>query len=77
MTGRDRPYGPDGPSADTRSRARDSLNAASTERSRRRDEHAHAKGTSRELEADVLLRAADDEVAARERWLQWAEESDY
>jgi hypothetical protein len=51
--------------------------AASIERSRVSGEHVNAKGTSRELQAEALLRAADDEVAARERWLRWSEERDY
>jgi hypothetical protein len=50
---------------------------ASLERSRLRDEHQRAKGSSSELQADMAARAADNEVAARERWLQWVEERDY
>jgi hypothetical protein len=50
---------------------------ASAERSRLSGEREGAKGTARELESEVLLRAANDEVAARERWLQWIEERDY
>jgi hypothetical protein len=52
------------------------MESASVERSRLRDEHETAKGTSGELQAHVLLRAANDEVVARERWLQWVEERD-
>jgi hypothetical protein len=62
---------------DTRIRAVARVDVASGERSRLRDEHESAKGTSGELQADVLLRAADDEVGARERWLHWVEEGDY
>ena len=62
---------------DARARALERVDAASTERSRRRDEHERAKGTSCEMQADISLRAANDEVAARERWLQWVEERDY
>jgi len=72
MTG-DNPY--DG--SDTRSRALERVNAASTERSRLRGEHQRAKGTPSEMRADMSLRAANEEVAARERWLQWVEERDY
>jgi len=61
----------------TRADAHERVYAASAERSRLGGEHENAKGTSRELEADVLLRAANDEVAARERWLRWIEERDY
>ena len=63
--------------SDSEARARARVTAASAERSRLRTEHDRARGTARELEADVLLRAADDEVVARERWLRWAEELDY
>jgi hypothetical protein len=62
---------------DTHARARERVSSASDRASRLRDAHSSAKGTSRELQADVLLRAADDEVAARERWRQWVEAADY
>jgi hypothetical protein len=71
MTGH-RPYG----AGDSHSRARARVDAAANERSRLSDENARAKGTSRELQADMSLRAANDEVEARERWLQWVEERD-
>jgi hypothetical protein len=61
----------------THARAHDRVENASRERSRLRDEHESAKGTSLELCAEASLRAANDEVAARERWLQWVEEGDY
>jgi hypothetical protein len=53
------------------------VGVASTERAHLNDEHERAKGTSNELHAGALLRAANDEVAARERWLRWVEERDY
>jgi hypothetical protein len=53
------------------------VHAAASDRSRLREEHERAKGTSRELQADMSLLAANDEVAARERWLEWVEERDY
>jgi hypothetical protein len=62
---------------DARTRALERLDAASAERSRLRYEHESARGTSQELRTDVSLRAADDELAARERWLRWIEEGDY
>jgi hypothetical protein len=62
---------------DTRIRAVARVDAASAERSRLRDEHESAKGTSGELRADISLRAANDEVGARERWLQWVEDGNY
>jgi hypothetical protein len=61
----------------TRAEALERVDVASTERCHRRDEHERAKGTSGELEADVLLRAADEELVARERWLRWVEEREY
>ena len=61
----------------SRANAIERVDQASAERSRLRDEHDGAKGTSGELQADVRLRAANDEVAARERWLQWVEDGDY
>jgi len=69
----DRPYC----AGDSDVRARERVDAAATERSRLRDECERAKGTSRELQADMSLRAANDEVVARERWLRWVEERDY
>jgi hypothetical protein len=73
MTG-DQPYGAGG---ETRARALERVDAASTERSRIRDEHERTKGTARELQSETSLRAANAEVAARERWLDWVEERDY
>jgi hypothetical protein len=67
------PYGAD----DAHARALEHVDLASTERACLNDDHESAKGTSRELHADVQLRAANDEVAARERWLHWIEERDY
>lgn len=66
------PYG----AGEAHVRARERVDTAATERSRLRDEYEHAKGTRRELEADASLRAARDEVAARERWLHWVQEYD-
>jgi len=65
------------PARDTRVLALERVNAASADRSRLRDELEAAKGSTGELQADVSLRAASDEFAARKRWLQWVEEGDY
>jgi hypothetical protein len=73
MTG-EHPYGGAG---DAHSRALERVDTAANERSRIHDECERARGTSRELQADTSLRAANDEVAARERWLRWVEERDY
>ena len=62
---------------ETHARARERVDAASTERSRVRDDHQRAKGTSRELQSETSLQAANAEVAARQRWLDWVEEGDY
>jgi hypothetical protein len=62
---------------DTRIRAVERVDAAMAERSRLHDEHESAKGTSGEPRADISLRTANDEVGARERWLQWVEEGSY
>ena len=58
-------------------RARERVDAAAGESSRLRDEHEQAKGTPGELDAHASLEAANQEVAARKRWLQWVEERDY
>jgi hypothetical protein len=67
------PHGVD----DAHARALDRMDVASTERARLRDEHERVKGTSSELHAGAQLRTANEEVAARERWLHWVEERDY
>ena len=69
----DHPHG----AGETHARALERVDVASTERSRLRGEHERAKGTSGEMQADMSLRVANEEVAARERWLQWVEERDY
>ena len=69
----DQPY----VTGDTHVQALERVDAASSEHSRLHEQRKRAKGTSSELHADTLLRAASDEVAARERWLQWVEERDY
>jgi hypothetical protein len=51
---------------DERGRAVRRLQAAVAERGRARDAQEPSAGS---VEADTSLRAADDEVAARERWL--------
>jgi hypothetical protein len=47
------------------------LSTAQTERDRRADEYDAAAGSSGELAAFTELRAAEDQVAAREAWLLW------
>jgi hypothetical protein len=52
------------------------LAAAVAEQDRARGRHAGAEGTSGEMEATVSMRAADEQVSARERWLEWVGERD-
>ena len=53
-------------------RARHRLQTAEDERDRLRDERVAAE-RSEQLGADVRALAAEDEVAARARWLEWAD----
>lgn len=48
------------------------LKAAVAKRKHVRDEN-ESNGTSREIEAAVTLRAADEQVDARKRWLSWVD----
>ena len=57
--------------------ARDRLDAAYTERSRLQCEYQSAKGTAGELQAGASLGAADVEVEARERWLEWVDQGQF
>jgi hypothetical protein len=50
-------------------RAVQRLGAAVEERSRLRDDRDGATGTAKEVDADTSLRAADELVLARQRWL--------
>ncbi len=60
-----------------RGRAVQRLNVAVSRQGRLRDEHEEAKDTRDELAVDAALRVADDDVAARERWLQSVDDNDY
>jgi hypothetical protein len=57
-----------------RARAVRRLKEVVTERRHLRDQPATANASFREVHADAALRAADDQVAARERWLNWIDE---
>ena len=57
-------------------RAVERLDAAVEEQSRVRDEHDQVAGTSKDVQADASLRAADERVVARERWLTAVEDHD-
>ena len=65
----------------TRSEEHDSavqrLEAVLAEQDRLSQRHDAAIGTSTELDARVELRAAGDQVAAREAWLHWVDDESY
>jgi hypothetical protein len=48
------------------------LKAAVAERKHVRDE-SESNGTSRDIETAVTVRAADEQVDARKRWLAWVD----
>jgi hypothetical protein len=58
-------------------RAIERLRAAVEEQSRVRDERDGATGTGKEVAADASLRAADELVVARKRWLTAVDDHDY
>jgi len=60
-----------------RDRAVQRLDAALGERDRLGDRFDAAVGTSTELGAYVRLRAAVDQVRAREAWLDWVDDEGY
>jgi hypothetical protein len=53
------------------------LSAALVEKHRLRERYDAAIGTSTEFGAYVRLRAAGDQVAAREAWLSWVDDEGY
>jgi hypothetical protein len=57
--------------------ARQRLQAAEAEQDRLGEQLGAADGTSSELEAHVRLRAADEQVAAREAWVHWVDDENY
>jgi hypothetical protein len=68
------------PAAEARAehgRAIDRLQAAVALQSRLRDEHQAAKDTPDEVPADASLRAADEQVVARVRWLESVDDHYY
>ena len=60
-----------------RGRAVQRLLAAVAERGRVRDARESASDTPDDVEASASLRAVDDEVVARERWLKAVDDHDY
>jgi hypothetical protein len=59
---------------DEHERAVERLDAASRQRDRLHHERQAAGEAATDVSADASSRAADDEVAARERWLEWVDE---
>ena len=62
---------------DARGRAVQRLRAAVAERGRAIDAGEAADPTQGDVKAGASLRAANDEVVARERWLKAVEDNDY
>ena len=62
--------------AEERVYAVERLNAAVGRRTRSRHHFEAARGTSAELEANAAMHSADEQAAARERWLKWVDERD-
>jgi hypothetical protein len=62
---------------DERGRAMQRLRAAVAERGRAQDARQSAEDTGDDVEASASLRAADDQVAARERWLSSVDDHNY
>jgi hypothetical protein len=60
-----------------RGRAVQRLLAAVAERGRLHDARESAIDTPHDVEASASLRAVDDEVVARERWLKAVDDHDY
>jgi hypothetical protein len=60
-----------------RDRAVQRLNAALVEQNRLGERFDAAIGTSTELGAYVRLRAAGDQVTAREAWVNWVDDESY
>jgi hypothetical protein len=62
---------------DERGRALQLLKAAVAERERAQDARVTANETPDDVEASASLRAADDQVLARRRWLEAVDDHDY
>lgn len=62
--------------SDERERARRRLDDALELRERSNERLHAAKGTAAELDAYVQLHEAEEEVAARDRWIEWADDED-
>ncbi len=77
-TRRSRSTAKSGPSVDQeQDRAEQRLGAALAERRRSSDRYDAAVGRYARLHATIGLRAADQEVAARDAWLRWVDDDGY
>jgi hypothetical protein len=56
-----------------RAAAVERLKAAVAKRKQVRDESEAGGGPARDIEAAVTMRAADEQVDARQRWLTWVD----
>jgi hypothetical protein len=56
---------------DVRAQAVARLDGARRQRTECSDRYEAARGSSQELRASTELEAAEDQLAAREAWLQW------
>jgi hypothetical protein len=61
------------PQVGERQRARRRLEGALEHKERSTHRYEAAQGTTAELDAYVQLHEAEEEVAARDRWIEWAE----
>jgi hypothetical protein len=52
------------------------LKAAIAQRKLAQDHQMAAKGTGNEIEAAASVRATDEQVSARQRWLEWVGDRD-
>ena len=73
MSSKQTPSGDEG----ERGRAVERLQKAVTQRGRAGEEHDASAGTPRDVEAGASVRAADEEIAARERWLKAVDDNSY
>lgn len=64
------------PQRDERERGRRRLEHALRWREQSTARYEAAQGTRAELDAYVQMQEADEDVAARGRWLEWAEDDD-
>jgi hypothetical protein len=62
--------------SETHASAAGRLSAASDQRQKRSEQYDEAVGSASQLTAFVELQAADEQVSARRKWLDWVEEGE-